>query len=215
MSTLEKKPYYKRTLPHFQDEGMTYFITFRLAFTLPENVLQKIRVKRLEFNQIFDKLTHEEKIDMQKEYFYQNIISFDELVEKYQNQTDWIKIPEISDIIQCSLFYHDGKKYDLVAFTLMPNHVHLILTPLKNINQTDYSISGIMHSIKSYSAKKCNQILKQEGQFWYHENFEHTIRDNNDMQRCLDYVINNPVKAGLVEEWTDWKYTYVSKEFCS
>ncbi len=65
-----------------------------------------------------------------------------------------------------------------------------------------------MHNIKRNSAKQANAALGRTGQFWQHESYDHFVRDEAELGRILQYVINNPVKAGLVADWHDWKWTY-------
>lgn len=90
----------------------------------------------------------------------------------------------------------------------MPNHGHLVCAPLKNPEGTYFSLAKIMHSLKRYTAYEANQILGRSGAFWQHENYDHYVRDEAELERIIKYVINNPVKAGLVDDWKSWKWTY-------
>jgi REP element-mobilizing transposase RayT len=65
-----------------------------------------------------------------------------------------------------------------------------------------------MHSLKRYTARQANQLLGREGAFWQHENYDHVVRDEEEWQRIITYILNNPVKAGLVQNWEDWEWTY-------
>jgi REP element-mobilizing transposase RayT len=95
----------------------------------------------------------------------------------------------------------------------MPNHVHLILQPLKNEYDSYYLLAEIMSSIKSYTARRCNEVLKRNGQFWEYESYDHAIRDDLDFSRQLYYLVNNPVKAGYVNDYSDWQYTWVCESY--
>ena len=66
-----------------------------------------------------------------------------------------------------------------------------------------------MMSLKRYTARQCNDILGREGQFWQHESYDHVIRNQAEWERIIKYVLDNPVKAGLVEKWDDWPWTYL------
>ena len=87
----------------------------------------------------------------------------------------------------------------------MPDHVHLILQPLEKTNNSFYSLAEILHSIKSYSANQINKMLKNTGKMpvppkvWLDENYDRIIRDNNEFQEKMNYIINNPAKTNLVE----------------
>jgi hypothetical protein len=69
-----------------------------------------------------------------------------------------------------------------------------------------------MHTMKSYTAHKANSLLSREGEFWQHESYDRSIRDQEEWERVIAYVLNNPVKAGLVTDWQDWPFTYIRKQ---
>jgi REP element-mobilizing transposase RayT len=69
-------------------------------------------------------------------------------------------------------------------------------------------MSAIMHSLKRYTARESNLLLGREGQFWQHENYDHVVRDEAELNRIIRYVLNNPAEAGLVERWEDWQWSY-------
>ena len=65
-----------------------------------------------------------------------------------------------------------------------------------------------MQSIKGYTARKANKVLGRSGSFWEHESYDRWARDAEELQRMVLYIANNPVKAGLVESWRDWPWSY-------
>ncbi len=89
----------------------------------------------------------------------------------------------------------------------MPNHIHLIFRLLENNERID----KIMQYIKGGTAFECNKYLNRKGRFWQDESFDRLIRDDKEFYNILEYVKNNPVKAGLVKNWEDWPYTFVNK----
>ncbi|MCP5098236.1 MAG: hypothetical protein GY943_22025 [Chloroflexi bacterium] len=95
------------------------------------------------------------------------------------------------------------------AFCVMSNHAHIVFTPLEKENDSYHALQTIMHSLKRYTAREGNKLLKREGAFWQHESYDHVVRNRNEWERIVKYVLNNPVKAGLVERWEDWPYTYL------
>jgi REP element-mobilizing transposase RayT len=121
----------------------------------------------------------------------------------------WLKSEQVAQIVVDSLHFLDAKLYNLLAFTVMPNHEHTVFKPLMNELGEYVPISKIMHSWKRYSAVEANRILNRSGKFWQHENYDHFARDANELERIVNYVKNNPVKAGLVKDWRDWPWTYV------
>jgi putative transposase len=123
----------------------------------------------------------------------------------------------VAEIVAEALHYRDGKVYRLHAFSIVPNHVHVVFKPLPVIGSdypADQALASIMQSLKGYTAFKCNRLLGREGEFWAHESYDHFIRDSHEWHRILAYVLNNPVKAGYVERWREWKWSYCRKANC-
>ena len=90
----------------------------------------------------------------------------------------------------------------------MPNHVHLVFMPLEKAEGVFYSLAEILQSLKRYTARQSNLILGRLGAFWQDESYDHIVRDEAELERIVRYVLNNPVKAGLVDDWTQWKWSY-------
>ncbi len=119
----------------------------------------------------------------------------------------WLHDLQIAALVAGALHYRDGRAYELHAYCIMPNHVHLVCTPLM-IASGYVALSSILHSLKSYTAHLANQHLGRNGVFWQHESYDHVVRNDAELKRIVEYVINNPVKANLVPEWESWKWTY-------
>ncbi|MDZ7359083.1 MAG: hypothetical protein ONB33_15915, partial [candidate division KSB1 bacterium] len=129
--------------------------------------------------------------------------------------------PRIARLVYESIRYRDGKVYDLDCLTIMANHVHQMIEPLAepvgqvaNLphNRQDvilpYSVSKIMHSLKRYTGRQANLILGREGPFWQDESYDHAVRSEKEYERIIWYILNNPVKAGLVDSWEKWEWSY-------
>jgi len=67
--------------------------------------------------------------------------------------------------------------------------------------------------LKGYTANKANKILNRTGTFWQHESYDHVVQDEKELERVIAYVLNNPVKAGFVSTWQEWKWSYVQEKF--
>lgn len=93
----------------------------------------------------------------------------------------------------------------------MPNHVHVLILPRLQENGKIYSISHTVYTWKKYSAAAINKSLGKKGSLWQKESYDSLVMDYQGLGNVLEYIINNPVKAGLVAEWQDWKGTYVQK----
>jgi REP element-mobilizing transposase RayT len=103
--------------------------------------------------------------------------------------------PEIASLVQEALRHFDGRRYDLIAWCIMPNHVHVIVRPF-----VGYDLAGILQSWKSFTAKQANRLLVETGNFWQEEYYDHLIRDEEDFRNQVNYVLENPDKAGL-QDW--------------
>lgn len=125
------------------------------------------------------------------------------------------KLPERArDIVFNSVLFHDGKKYDLYALVVMPDHIHLILQPLQKSKDGFYSLAEIMHSIKSYSANAINKLLKRSGHLWQNENFDRLLRSEDEIYEKVDYIVNNPLKSKLADKPDEYKWCFIrSKEW--
>jgi len=102
-----------------------------------------------------------------------------------------------SIVLDCCTFGHE-KKYRLYVAVVMPDHVHLILTPLVDLNNSAmFRLSQIMRSIKSYSARRINAELGCKT-LWQEESFDRVIRSSESLDAKIAYVMANPVRKGLV-----------------
>jgi len=208
MSKLEYKEFYRNNLPHYQPEGAIFAVSFRLAFNLPRSIIESLKVDKSEYERISSSLNSSEKDRYDLEFKRKYFNNFDNFLDKYHDSPDWLKNKETADCVQVSLIFLNQKKYMVHCYTIMPNHVHLIIEPVKKDNRY-YAISEILQSLKGYTARECNKILNREGQFWQHGHYDHMIRDADDYNYQVEYVKNNPVKAGFVKTWEEWRYTYV------
>ncbi len=112
----------------------------------------------------------------------------------------------------------NGERYTLVAFCIMPNHVHLLvdttrfgqIAPTNRSGTTrNYPLTDSLRLLKGPTARYCNQALGRSGAFWHNESYDHVVHDEREYERVLFYICNNPVKAGLVSEWQQWPFTCV------
>jgi REP element-mobilizing transposase RayT len=198
---------YERNLPHYQPHGGRFFITSRLAGSLPHSFIEQLHheAEALYKDQLEKQDPEARKVLSWKHFFNK----LDEALGRNRSSPDWLKNPEIANVVVNAIKFYEHQRYVIDAFCLMPNHIHLVIKPLPDQNGDDHSLALIMKTIKGFTARKCNGILHRHGDFWLHENFDHCIRDDDEFFRIIRYVIENPVKAGLVEDWLDWPWTYV------
>jgi putative transposase len=173
--------YYRRNLPHLQRAGAYYFVTFRLAGSLPLDV-----VKKLKENMMFK--------------YYDNALDL------ALSGPTWLKDTTLARHVHDHIIAEAIRSYNLVCFTVMSNHVHLLLSPKNPLRLDD-----AMRRIKQPTAFHCNQMLERKGAFWQSGSYDHIIR-SSEWERIIRYILNNPVKVGLVKKWRDWPYTYLAPD---
>lgn len=205
---------HRRSLPHWFVPGAAHFITYRLAGTLPLPVIEELKAKKQRLlnkkpeNRAADHRSHIHKVLFAEYEKYLDCIS----------NIDWLRDPRIASMLRQNLYHHDGAKFYLHAYCIMPNHVHVVLTPSPDFTAKDDEgqsevgetpdkgspLSKIMHSLKSYTANEANKLLRRSGRFWQPESYDHWVRNDNELERIVNYVRGNPVAAKLVANPESW-----------
>ena len=174
-------------LPHFDGRPTPQFITFHLADSIPHKVIDRWKQELKSIAYL------DEKLCLQKR------------IERYLDQgygQAFLKVAEVARMVQDSLLKFDGARYRLFAWVVMPNHVHTLMSRFD-----ESELRNILHSIKSYTAHEANKILGRVGQFWIEDYFDRFMRNQRHFERTVRYIENNPVKAGLCREPSDWPYS--------
>ena len=120
----------------------------------------------------------------------------------------YLRDPRVADIVQNALLHFDGQRYRLLAWCVMPNHVHVIIEPI-----APHTHSQIVHSWKSFTAKEANKHLNRAGDFWMREHHDRYIRNPAHLANAIAYAEDNPVKAGFVASKTDWRWSSAGKHW--
>lgn len=209
--------FFQRNLPHYHLPNAAYFITFRLAGSLPVEAWKILKEeyeqeKRLPAGKFKGNELHQERHKTQKRYF----AYFDALLDHPKDGPGWLAEPRFAEIAARELHALHPDNYHLHACCLMSNHCHLLMDqqdipePPPAGNGKHYTaVSHAMRLLKGRTGYACAALLGRKGAFWQHESYDHVVRDENEFMRILEYIANNPVKAGLVENWQDWAYTYI------
>jgi len=193
--------FYQRRLPHYQPPGAILFVTFRLAGSLPQAVIQHLEAELLQKKLQIDVLTDPQNRE-QTAYLTQKQLFgiLDAELDKAHYGPKWLAEAAIADLMCKALHNLDGQVYTLEAYCVMPNHVHLVCTPL-SIQGEVYPLSKIMQSLKGNTARQANLLLGRTGDFWQHESYDHVVRDAVELKRIVNYVLANPSRAGLATQW--------------
>lgn len=170
-------------LPHWRQENVTYFVTFRLADSIPQATLDLWVRERQDWL-----IRHPEPRTLQARREYYRLF-----VERFQKWLDAgygecvLGQSAVREIVAKALKYFDSTRYLLREWVIMPNHVHAIVTPL-----VGHKLSDIFHSWKSYTANQINRLLKRKYKLWQKEPFDHIIRGPDSLERIERYIHANP-----------------------
>ena len=211
---LDYKIYYKRKLPHIQPKNTMFFITYRLNFEYPEQLIKSLHERRFFFDDLLI-TTPKEKQKIKIEEFNKKLFDIEDNFLTKIKSPKWLIEPEIVKIIKESLLFRNKIEYDLFCFCIMPNHVHILIKPFDNSENIPIALSHIMHNHKSFTANKCNKFLKRSGTFWYPDYYDHYIRNEKEFHNVINYILQNPVKAGLVDDWKKWENSWVDEDAIS
>jgi REP element-mobilizing transposase RayT len=116
----------------------------------------------------------------------------------------WLQQSEIARIVEDALLHFDGDRYRLIAWTIMPNHVHVLIEPIGG-----HDLGSIVSSWKRFSARMANRALGRSGPFWQDDYWDTYIRNERHFESTVGYIESNPVKAGLAKEPADWPWGHM------
>jgi REP element-mobilizing transposase RayT len=186
-------------LPHWEKEGATYFITFRLAGSLPQSLLEQIESERQAIVETANQLHRALSADERRKIQRLSTPAIEQFLDSGAGACH-LRNPIIAAEVADTLRHFDQKRYRLFAWCIMPNHVHVVarLFPGENL-------AAVVHSWKSFSAKSANRILDAHGTLWQREYYDHLIRGREEFDHAVRYVAENPAKANL----THWKWVWV------
>jgi putative transposase len=184
--------YSRGYLPHFDGQHLIQFITYRLADSLPQSKLKELKEELKKFPKAEREIKHQKRIE------------------------DWLDAgmgccalahPDVARVVQNSFLHFHGERYHLHAWCVMPNHVHVLIEPL-------IDIALIVQGWKSYTSrwvlgknKELDLGIPTTDQFWMREYWDRYIRDDGHYQRAVEYIHQNPVKAGLCSQSTEWPWS--------
>jgi putative transposase len=173
--------YYRRRLPHIYEDDRPIFLTWCLHASLPRH--RVFPRPALNSGEAF--------------------VAMDRLLDEARNGAFYLHQPDIADMIVEAIHYNAGKlgHYVLHAFAVMPNHVHMLATPSVELPKLTRSLKGI-------TAKRANAMLSLTGQpFWQAESYDHLVRHEREFESIRQYIEENPVRAGLVTEASEFRWS--------
>jgi putative DNA methylase len=166
--------FYRRHLPHIDDAGRSVFLTWRLHDSLPPN--RAFPEKSVTSGRAF--------------------VAMDRLLETARTGPVSLAQPPIARMVVESIYLSAEQlaHYELHAFVVMPNHVHMLITP-------KVALAKLTRCLKGITARRANQVLGLTGKpFWREESYDRTVRNRAEFEQIRRYIENNPFRAGLVGE---------------
>ena len=172
-------------LPHLDAAALTQHVTFRLHGSLPASVVERLKADG-------DGVAY--------------LSAVDEELDRGIGPV-WLADPDCAAIVADALGQFDGQRYDLLAWCVMPNHVHVLIRQVEG-----RPLGAIVKSWKSYTARMINRRLGRQGPLWAADYFDRYIRDEDQMIGVMRYIEANPVKAGFCARPEDWSFSSASTE---
>ena len=187
---------YYRSLPHWRQEGATYFVTFRLDDVLPLEKLELLRALRVQWEATHPPPHSENDWKQYAREVTQHAERWmDEGYGKCVFGELWA-----ARILADALVRFQGERYLTSCYTVMPNHCHLLIQPFAK-----YPLEKILQACKGYTAHEVNRQRNRGGSLWQEESYDQIVRDEEHLWRVVQYIGRNPGKAGLPREcWVRW-----------
>jgi len=197
-------------LPHIQLTEQIIFLTWRLAFTLPRPMLDLLAQMRLTLDMIHRSPEH--AIEELRCDYYSQFGKLDEFLGKFDLAGLSLCRNGFGELICGAFRFYDNKFYELHSYCVMPNHVHLLIRPLRDKAGEFFKDSVIVQRIKSYTSQEINRALGRKGKVWSDDYFDRYIRSPKDYYKVVEYILNNPPKAGLASHQDEWPYAWFRRQ---
>jgi len=191
---------YQRHLPHQIPEGVPIFLTWNLKGAMPRTVLERLERERV-LLQRQPPRAGESPRDRALREGKLLFASADRFLDSATTGPRYLEDPAAAQIVEGAFLFGVAERYELFAWCVMANHVHVLLTPR-------WELAKITQGIKGFTACEINRLHCLPGRtFWVDESYDHWVRDEEEFLRIIDYIENNPVKAGLCTRPEDWQWS--------
>ncbi len=194
----------RRNLPHIDVPGGIYFVTFCLAGSLPATGAFAIarHWRQRSLHPPPGHTAHRWRAICSAAAF----AATDRLLDRSPT-VQWLADRRLAEVVQESLLHRHGTLYALLAYVVMPSHCHVVFAPLADELCGRPSREVILHSLKRHTAYRCNRVLGRRGEFWQPESFDRIVRGPANLERVVEYIEKNPVKAGLCSSPEAWEFS--------
>jgi REP element-mobilizing transposase RayT len=198
-------------LPHWDHPGMIQSVTFRLHDAMPREVVDRWRLELglpladTVSQPAWRRRTKTAGGDAGGVPTDPREIALWKRIARYEDAgwgACWLRDERIGQLVERALLCFDSLRYRLLAWCVMPNHVHVLIEAREG-----FPLSEVLHAWKSYTAHEANKLLRRQGEFWQREYRDRYIRHAEHFVAAIRYIENNPVKAGLVTRTADWPFS--------
>jgi putative DNA methylase len=205
-------------LPHWDHPGMIQSLNFRLADAMPREVLErwKQELSVLEASMSLPRtLSSREQTAGRDAGVPRDVgapgdahapaLELRRRIEEYLDTGHgacWLRRPDVASLVERALMHFDQERYRLLAWCIMPNHVHALIETFEG-----WPLAEVLHSWKSFTASKANKLVQRRGEFWQREYLDRYVRNAEHYLKVLAYIEDNPVKVGLAKIRTDWPWS--------
>lgn len=174
-------------LPHWDHPGMIQSVNFRLDDSLPMSLIEKWKTELALQSDKADSVLLRRRIE--------------EYLDAGQGEC-WLRRPDMARLVEGALLHFDEQRYRLLAWCIMPNHVHVLVE-----TRMGFPLAEVIHSWKSFTSHEANRILQRNGTLWQREYLDRFVRNAEHYENVIAYIEENPVKAGLAKVKTDWHWS--------
>jgi REP element-mobilizing transposase RayT len=182
---------YHRHLPHWRQRGATYFVTFRLADSIPQEQLRTLK----RWREIWDRQHPEPRSQRDWEGLVREIARKTE-VWLDQGYGDCVfRDRQLAEEMSRALLYFQNDRCLTSCFTVMPNHIHAIIKPLAT-----FTLEELLKSVKQFVTRQVNTTIDRTGALWQEESYDRIIRDEEHLFRVVQYIGRNAANAGIPPE---------------
>lgn len=197
---------YERHLPHWRKPGASYLTTFRLNDSIPAAILQEMRdeLKGWKHRLLETAAKHQGQLPADEhsawaEFQRGHLLKLESLLDDGHGEC-LLRDPDHRHLVELTLHHFHGRRYEMLAFVIMPNHVHALCRPF-----TGQIVEKLTGSWKRHSSETLNRMTRRRGRVWQQETFDRIIRDADHFHQAVRYIAKNPVQAKLQpEEATVW-----------
>jgi putative DNA methylase len=198
--------FFRRNLPHWLVSDRAYFLTLRLKGTFPQQFISQLKDEKLTL------MKNPPDEDRRLEWNRARFRSIEKILDSVSD-VHWLDRSDVAEKVIINFDWLAGQGWTIYAAVLLSTHIHLLMR--SETGRSDQLLKDL-GQFKRITAFQINPLIRQAGNFWAREDFDHWIRTPSKFESAVRYIANNPVKAGRVKNWEEWPWTRIheSVSYC-